>query len=118
VATPLSVVILELLQNAVEHAFPEGSPGGSVVVSLSHDEHSLGVRVVDNGTGLQPDFELSKATGLGLSIVRTLVTTELAGSIQMRRAVRADGEESGIEMDHDGQGTVVELKVPIVNNTL
>lgn len=118
VATPLSVVILELLQNAVDHAFPEGSPGGSVVVSLSHDDHSLGVRVVDNGTGLQPDFELSKATGLGLSIVRTLVTTELAGSIQMRRAVRADGEESGIDMDHDGQGTVVDLRVPIVNNPL
>lgn len=118
VATPLSVVILELLQNAVDHAFPEGSPGGSVVVSLSHDEHSLGVRVVDNGTGLQPNFELSKATGLGLTIVRTLVTTELAGSIQMRRAVRSDGKESGIEMNSDGQGTVVELKVPIANSKL
>lgn len=113
VATPLSVVILELLQNAVDHAFPEGSLGGSVVVSLSHDEHSLGVRVVDNGTGLNSDFELGTATGLGLSIVRTLVTTELAGSIKMRRAVRGDGEECGIEMSRDGQGTVVELNVPI-----
>ncbi|MFA5774255.1 MAG: histidine kinase N-terminal domain-containing protein [Ilumatobacteraceae bacterium] len=99
IATPLSVVILELLQNAVEHAFPEGSIGGSVIVSLSHDDHSLGVQVLDNGAGLPADFELSKATGLGLSIVRTLVTTELAGSIQMRRG--------------DGQGTVVELTVPI-----
>jgi len=113
VATPLSVVILELLQNAVDHAFPEGSFGGSVVVSLTRDEHSLGVLVVDNGTGLKSDFDLSKATGLGLSIVRTLVTTELAGSIQMRRATGRDGEVAGIEMSRDGQGTVVELKVPI-----
>ena len=45
--------------------------------------------------------------------MRTLVTTELAGSIKMRRAVRGDGEECGIEMSQDGQGTVVELKVPI-----
>jgi two-component sensor histidine kinase len=37
IATPLSVVILELLQNAVDHGFPEGSAGGAVMVVLSHD---------------------------------------------------------------------------------
>ena len=96
VATPLSVVILELLQNAVDHAFPEGSKGGSVVVSLSYDDEALSVRVVDNGTGLKDDLVLSKATGLGLSIVRTLVTTELAGTIEMRRALRSDGIDAEI----------------------
>ena len=113
VATPLSVVILELLQNAVDHAFPEGSKGGSVVVSLSYDDEALSVRVVDNGTGLKDDLVLSKATGLGLSIVRTLVTTELAGTIEMRLALRSDGIDAEIEMAADGQGTVVDLRVPI-----
>ena len=32
VATPLSVVLTELMQNAVDHGFPEGSGGGTVVV--------------------------------------------------------------------------------------
>ena len=32
VATPLSVVLTELMQNAVDHGFPEGSGGGKVVV--------------------------------------------------------------------------------------
>jgi two-component sensor histidine kinase len=113
IATPLSVVILELLQNAVDHGFPEGSAGGAVVVVLSHDEDELHIQVVNNGIALSPDFDFAKATGLGLSIVRTLVTTELAGTIEMRQANQADGASGGVAMTKDGQGTVVELRLPV-----
>lgn len=114
IATPLSVVILELLQNAVDHGFPEGSAGGAVMVVLSHNEDELQIQVVNNGIALSPDFDFAKATGLGLSIVRTLVTTELAGTIKMRAAVKADGVSSGVAMTEDGQGTVVELRLPVL----
>ena len=113
IATPLSVVILELLQNAVDHGFPEGSAGGAVMVVLSHDEDELHIQVVNNGIALSPDFDFAKATGLGLSIVRTLVTTELAGTIEMRPAVQTDGVSSGVAMTKDGQGTVVDLRLPV-----
>ncbi len=113
IATPLSVVILELLQNAVDHGFPEGSSGGAVMVVLAHDEDELHIQVVNNGIALSPDFDFAKATGLGLSIVRTLVTTELAGTIEMRQAVKADGVSSGVAMTKDGQGTVVDLRLPV-----
>ncbi len=113
IATPLSVVILELLQNAVDHGFPEGSAGGAVMVVLSHDEDELHIQVVNNGIALSPDFDFAKATGLGLSIVRTLVTTELAGTIEMRQATQADGVSSGVAMTKDGQGTVVDLRLPV-----
>ena len=46
--------------------------------SANHDGE-LDIRVIDNGRGVDPTFDLDKATGLGLSIVRTLVTTELNG---------------------------------------
>jgi len=114
IATPLSVVILELLQNAVDHGFPEGSAGGAVMVVLSHDEEELQIQVVNNGIALSPDFDFAKATGLGLSIVRTLVTTELAGTIEMRQATQTDGVSSGVAMTKDGQGTVVELRLPVL----
>jgi len=114
IATPLSVVILELLQNAVDHGFPEGSAGGAVMVVLSHDEEELQIQVVNNGIALSSDFDFAKATGLGLSIVRTLVTTELAGTIEMRQATQADGVSSGVAMTKDGQGTVVELRLPVL----
>jgi two-component sensor histidine kinase len=113
VATPLSVVILELLQNAVDHGFPEGSVGGSVVVALSHDDEALHIRVVNNGIGLSPDFDFSTATGLGLSIVRTLVTTELAGTIEMRVAETADLAALQIKQVGSVVGTVVDLRVPV-----
>ena len=54
------------------------------MVQLANDDVELRVRVLNNGRALEPGFDLNKATGLGLSIVRTLVTTELAGSLTMR----------------------------------
>ena len=113
IATPLSVVLTELLQNAVDHGFPEGSTGGDVVVQLNPAEDQLNIRVINDGRGLDSHFELNKATGLGLSIVRTLVTTELAGSIVMRAGMPEDFEAAGLADQPKGAGTVVDLTVPI-----
>ena len=111
-ASPLSVVMTELLQNAVDHGFPEGSGGGEVAVVLNHQGPELALRVVDNGRGVRPGFDLENATGLGLSIVRTLVTTELNGTIDMRPATAADLDEVGLgDGTVRGRGTVVELRV-------
>ena len=110
-ATPLSVVLTELLQNAVDHGFPEGSGGGDVAVVLGHDGEHLELRVIDNGRGVDPGFELDNATGLGLSIVRTLVTTELNGTITMRPATQSDLAAVSIDGVGAARGTVVELRV-------
>ena len=113
IATPLSVVLTELLQNAVDHGFPEGSSGGDVVVQLNPTDDMLNIRVINDGRGLDSHFELNKATGLGLSIVRTLVTTELAGSIVMRAGMPEDFAAAGLGEQPKGAGTVVDLTVPI-----
>jgi two-component system, sensor histidine kinase PdtaS len=113
IATPLSVVLTELLQNAVDHGFPEGSNGGDVVVQLNPTGDQLNIRVINDGRGLDSQFELNRATGLGLSIVRTLVTTELAGSIVMRAGMPEDFEAAGLGDQPKGAGTVVDLTVPI-----
>ena len=85
------------MQNAVDHGFPEGSGGGKVVVKLDNDDERLHVQVIDDGQGLEPGFDLDTATGLGLSIVRTLVTTELNGQISMRPATAADLAAAGLD---------------------
>jgi signal transduction histidine kinase len=85
-----------------------------VVVTLDNDETRLRVEVVDDGRGLDPAFELDSATGLGLSIVRTLVTTELNGEIKMRPARAADLAAAGLGPEGGADhGTVVELVVPL-----
>ena len=68
--------------------------------------------MIDDGDGLEPGFDLDTATGLGLSIVRTLVTTELNGQISMRPAQTDDLARAGLEV-HGGHGTVIELTVPL-----
>ncbi len=113
IATPLSVVLTELLQNAVDHGFPEGSAGGDVIVRLSNAEGRLRLTVVDNGRGVDSGFRLEDATGLGLSIVRTLVTTELDGAITMRPLTPDDVAAVGLDAARSTRGTVVELAVPI-----
>ncbi len=113
IATPLSVVLTELLQNAVDHEFPIGSGGGQVKVLLANDGSRLVIRVIDDGLGVPEGFTLDTATGLGLTIVKTLVTTELGGTITMRQGVSADFEAAGIPAPIRGTGTVVDLSVPI-----
>jgi two-component sensor histidine kinase len=101
VATPLAVVLNELLQNAVDHAYPQeldltGKPG-QVRVEIARDGRMLRVRVADDGVGLPPGFQLDQSTGLGLSIVRTLVTGDLAGEISIAPG-SGDGDRPGTEV--------------------
>jgi len=83
VATPLSMVLTELVQNAVEHAFPTGP--GCIEVRVTRAAEELRVVVEDDGAGLPPGFDLSASTRLGLQIVRTLVEGELRGSIVLQQ---------------------------------
>lgn len=109
VATPLAVVLTELLQNVVDHAFRsddgESLDGeGHVRVDFVNDGRELVVEVTDDGVGLPAGFTMEGATGLGLSIVRTLVTSELAGEITM---TPAEGTVTG------RAGTRVRLVLPV-----
>ncbi len=99
VATPLAVVIAELLQNAVEHAFTEGAqPSPEVQLSFENDGRELSVEVRDNGSGFPEGFDIDKTRSLGLAIVRDLVRSQLEGTITI---------------ENDG-GAVVRLSVPLV----
>ncbi|MCB0988342.1 MAG: histidine kinase N-terminal domain-containing protein [Microthrixaceae bacterium] len=103
VATPMAVVLNELLQNAADHAFPaEKDPivGARVTVGLERSESEVVVTVSDNGVGVPDGFDLEQATGLGLSIVRALVVSDLRGSIELSDPV-------------DGEGAVITIRVPL-----
>lgn len=103
VATPMAVVLTELLQNVIDHAFPTGTADAEVTVTIGLTAGRLLVTVVDNGVGTSAGFSIDDGTGLGLSIVRTLVTTELDGTI-------AYSAGDGVA---DRPGTVVRISVPV-----
>jgi len=105
VATPLAMVLTELLQNALQHGFPApvkdpatadwaakdsaANDGGLLEVIAVREAERLTVTVADNGVGLPEGFDPASTTSLGLQIVRTLVVSELGG--RLRIAPRPDG---------------------------
>ncbi|MDQ1465267.1 MAG: two-component system, sensor histidine kinase PdtaS [Actinomycetota bacterium] len=96
-ATPLSMVLTELLQNALEHGLRGRS--GVVEVSTRRLENELEIVVADDGEGLPVGFSLTQSPRLGLQIVRTLVEGDLRGRIDV--------------LPRPGGGTVATLRIPV-----
>jgi two-component sensor histidine kinase len=84
-ATPLAMVLTEVFQNALEHAFDIEHPGeaGRITLEVQRTADRLRVSVEDTGKGLPEDFDPQTSASLGLSIVRTLVESELGGTLQL-----------------------------------
>ncbi len=80
-ATSLGLVVNELLANCFEHAFPKGA--GKVILQLHHDENGVFLQVIDNGVGFQKEQLQSMGT-LGLSLVKTLVSRDLRGTMDIK----------------------------------
>ncbi len=80
-ATPLALVISELMQNAVEHGAAK-----QIRLAVTRRTHQLDLVVADDGSGLPRDFSLERASGLGLQIVRTLVVGEMRGTLAISPA--------------------------------
>jgi two-component sensor histidine kinase len=110
VATALAMVLTELLQNAVQHGYDpsagpvegaiEGSAPGHIVVTVRRLVGRLHMAVDDDGRGLPAGFDLDGSTNLGLSIVRTLVESELGGQLVVGPVPA-------------GRGTRAEIDVPL-----
>jgi two-component sensor histidine kinase len=98
VATPLAMILTELVQNAVEHA-----RATQIEARVERDDARLSLAVQDDGDGLPPGFDLAESPRLGLQIVRTLVESELQGTLSLDAAV--------------GQGTSACVVVPLSAGT-
>lgn len=83
VATALALVLTELVQNAVEHAFADVKEG-KIETFLQRRGKTLTMTVIDNGSGLPKDFDATLNSNLGLQIVQTLISDELSGTWEMQ----------------------------------
>ena len=82
-ATPLSLVLTELVTNAVEHAF-EGRSEGHIVISAGRGGNSLNVVVEDDGVGFDPNAgtKPGEGSGLGTQIINTFVKSDFGGTVR------------------------------------
>ena len=79
---PLSLIINELVTNALKYAFPDGKKG-EIAVTLLCKDGSLILTVSDNGIGLPEDVDLRETESLGMQLVVALVE-QLEGNIEIQ----------------------------------
>ena len=100
-AMPLAVVLVELVQNAFQHAGPPAGPGTLVEVRFARTPETLTARIADDGGGVPERFSLDRDAGLGLTVVRTFVVHDLGGSITIKAA-----------SPDPPRGTVIDVSIP------
>jgi hypothetical protein len=81
IATPLAIVITELIYNALEHGLED--EGTELTIAIERDGVSAHVTIIDDGVGLPAGFDLGESSNLGLQIVRTLTENELRGTLSL-----------------------------------
>ena len=95
-ATALAMALTELMSNAVEHGIALRETEGAVIVKAQRST-DLVVTIEDDGPGMPTDGIVD---GLGLSIVRTIITQDLRGSLTIT--------------PRDGGGTVARIEIPML----
>lgn len=83
IATPLALVITELIHNALEHGL--ANSGEKLRIEIARTASDCIVKIIDDGVGLPTDFNWDQSSNLGLQIVKTLTENELKGSIELVR---------------------------------
>jgi two-component sensor histidine kinase len=81
IATPLALVITELIHNALEHGLAQ--EGLALGIHVSSTASELSVTISDDGVGFPEGFDIATSANLGLQIVRTLTENELRGNLSL-----------------------------------
>jgi two-component sensor histidine kinase len=81
IATPLALVITELIHNALEHGLAH--EGLALGIHVSSTASELSVTISDDGVGFPEGFDIATSPNLGLQIVRTLTENELRGNLSL-----------------------------------
>lgn len=81
-ATSIALILNELLQNAIEHAFA-GRTNGKLTVRFNDSGSCYELLIADNGVGLPDDFSWQQSSSLGLKIIKTMAEADLKGSFAL-----------------------------------
>ncbi len=80
IATSITIVVNELLQNALEHGFIDQKKG-EIEISFGRSKEEIIILVRDDGRGIPEDLK----PGLGLEIAQTIIQDDLQGAVKFNR---------------------------------
>ena len=91
-ATTIALIINELIENSVKHAF-KNKKCGTIIVGIKNEGEKAKISVVDNGIGME--IRKTKKNSLGLQIVKSLVKDKLDGDLN----IKSDNNGTNISFD-------------------
>ena len=95
-AVPFGLAVTELLTNAMKYGAVENKVLEIRVTVRTTPDHTIQVRIADNGSGIDPKINLEETDTLGLKLVRGLVEEQLEGELHL--------------VENSGQGTCWEIE--------
>ncbi|GGW40405.1 tetratricopeptide repeat-containing sensor histidine kinase [Arenibacter certesii] len=94
IATPIGLIVNELITNSLKYAFPENA-AGTITIELVENTFLLELKVTDNGVGYSVE-DKKKGTGFGTQLVR-LLTQQLDGKMVLKNSA---GTSVAFEFQH------------------
>ncbi len=83
-AIPVGLIIHELVDNSIEHAFSNKSTQRAVWIEAEKRAELYTISIIDNGVGLPEDIDIESSESLGFMLVKTL-TNQIEGSLEVKR---------------------------------
>jgi len=83
-AVPIGLIVHELVDNAVEHAYPQGRKSGLIKVNAVKQQDLYTITVGDDGAGLPEEINIEDSNSLGFLLVKTL-SAQIKGEIENKR---------------------------------
>src|SRR3546814_10597862 len=71
IATPLGLLLNEVISNCLKHGFPDGRTG-EIRLAIAPGSDGITFIVRDDGAGLPPDLDLDTDRSMGLRLIRIL----------------------------------------------
>ena len=87
IASTVALIVNELIQNSVKHAFDIGQ-SRRIDIALEKGAEYSWITVQDNGCGFDPELIEKNGSGLGLQLIHSLVKGSLKGQIMIEGSPR------------------------------
>ena len=83
-AIPCSLVVNEILTNAMKYAFL-GRAEGKITIEMQCDEDEYNLIISDDGCGIPENISPEKSPTLGMKVIYNIVRLQLMGTISLER---------------------------------
>ncbi|SDY26635.1 HAMP domain-containing protein [Evansella caseinilytica] len=99
------IILQPFVENSMKHGYPNGFPDEiQLCIIAAYKDTYLEIKITDNGIGLPDGWQLEKCSGIGVKNIK-------------ERIWMYCGPEYSVDLDrHEGGGTAVLMKLPIIND--